>query len=153
MIINVSVAVSRLIDECNIQTSLDLQAMRARGVETANAVYDDWVMHEDVFPLIYPLMGEYAADMALVLRTMVESYDVDTEDQIRYTLNIADDMKIPATANNEAMSYFKYKVLAWWYQYRDAELSVVYANKAEVALNNVFMLCIPRTGTSIGRYF
>lgn len=149
----IEIPVQQTLEECAKQTSFDLQSLRARGVETANAVYDDWVMHEDVFPLIYPLMGEYAADMALVLRTMVESYEVDTEGHIQYTLNIADDMKIPTTTDHEAMSFFKYKVLAWWYQYRDAELSVVYANKAEVALNNVFMLCIPRTGTSIGRYF
>lgn len=149
----INIPVHQTLDECANQTSFDLMAMRARGVETSNVVYDDWVMTTDVYPLIFPLLEEYAADMALVLRTMVESYEVDTEDHIQYTLNIADDMKIPATTDHEAMSYFKYKVLAWWYQYRDAELSVVYANKAEVALNNVFMLCIPRTGTSIGRYF
>ena len=61
MIVNVSVAVSRLIDECNIQTSLDLQAMRARGVEGADAVYDDWIITKDNGEQIYYALQDHTA--------------------------------------------------------------------------------------------
>lgn len=149
----INIPVHQTLNECANQTSFDLMAMRARGVETSNVVYDDWVMTTDVYPLIFPLLKEYAADMAFVLRTMVESYEVDTEDHIQYTVDVVEDVKDNTSINHEAKAYFKYKVLAWWYQYRDADLSVTYANKAEVALNNVFMLCIPRTGTITSRYF
>lgn len=149
----IEIPVNQTLEECADQTSIDLMSMRARGVETSNAVYDDWVITKDMFPIIYPMLDEYAADMAFMLRTMVESYDVDKEDHIQYTVNVSDDVQVTPSIDRETKAYFKGKILAWWYQYRDADLSVFYANKAEAALNNVFMLCIPRTGTSIGRYF
>lgn len=150
---NINVPVQQMLEECTKQTSFDLMSMRARGVETADAVYDDWVMTGDVYPLIYPLLEEYAADMSFILRTMVETYEVDTEDHISYVLNISKEMEDTSAVDHEAMAYFKYRVLAWWYHYRDAELSTSYATKAEAALNNVFTLCIPRTGTLVGRHY
>ena len=47
MVIDITLSTKRILDECQMQTSLDLQAMRARGVETADAVYDDWVIVEE----------------------------------------------------------------------------------------------------------
>ena len=74
MIVNVSVSVSRLIDECNIQTSLDLQAMRSRGVEGADAVYDDWIITKDNDEQIYYALQDICSDVAFHLRTIIHTY-------------------------------------------------------------------------------
>lgn len=143
---------SQMFEDCIDQTSLDLMSLRARGVETANAVYDDWVLTEDSFVIVGPMLQEFAADMAFVLRTLVESYIVSATG-IEVNLTLSEGVSVSAAAEREATAYFKYRVLMWWYHYRDAELSAMYGTKAEVALNNVFTLCIPRTGTLIGRHY
>ena len=153
MIINVSVAVSRIVDECNIQTSLDLQGMRARGVETANAVYDDWVMTEDDVESIYYALQDICSNMAFALRTIVKAYSAG-RDVISVDLENA---YLEANEGNvlEGLmrQYLKHSLLAWWYHYRDAELSTSNGQAAAASLNNLFTQCLPRTGTTIGRYF
>ena len=153
MIINVSVAVSRIVDECNIQTSLDLQGMRARGVETANAVYDDWVMTEDDAESIYYALQDICSNMAFALRTIVKTYSAG-RDVISVDLENA---YLEANEGNilEGLmrQYLKHSLLAWWYHYRDAELSTSNGQAAAASLNNLFTQCLPRTGTTIGIYF
>jgi hypothetical protein len=153
MIINVSVAVSRLIDECNIQTSLDLQAMRARGVETANAAYDDWVMTEDDFEPIYYALQDICSNMAFALRTIIKTYSAG-RDIISVDLeNAYLEANEGAVLEGLMRQYLKRALLAWWYHYRDAELSTNNAQYSAEALNNLFTQCLPRTGRSVGSYF
>lgn len=153
MIINVSVAVSRIVDECNIQTSLDLQAMRARGVETANAAYDDWVMTEDDAEPIYYALQDICSNMAFALRTIIKTYSAG-RDVISVDIENA---YLEANEGNvlEGLmrQYLKHSLLAWWYHYRDAELSTSNGQAAAASLNNLFTQCLPRTGTIVGRYF
>jgi hypothetical protein len=153
MIINVSVAVSRLIDECNVQTSLDLQSMRARGVEAANAVYDDWVMTEDYGEAVYYVLQDICSDMAFAMRTLLKTYSAGRD-------IISVDIEDAHVEANEGVilegllrKYLKHSLLAWWYTNRDENLAGVNAANAEASLNNLFLQCIPRTGTSVGRYF
>ena len=153
MINNVSVAVSRLIDECNIQTSSDLQAMRARGVETANAVYDDWVMMGEPFEPIYYALQDICSDMAFALRTIIKTYSAG-RDVISVDIENAHvEANEGAVLEGLLRKYLKHALLAWWYHYRDAELSQQYGEKAAASLNNLFTQCLPRTGTSVARYF
>lgn len=153
MIINVSVAVSRIIDECNIQTSLDLQAMKVRDAQSANAVYDDWVMTEHDFEPIYYALQDICSDMAFALRTLIKTYSAG-RDVISVDIDNAH-----VEANESSIlegllrQYLKHSLLAWWYHYRDAELSKASGDAAAIALNNIFTSCIPRTGTIVGRYF
>ena len=153
MIHTINIAVSRVIDECNIQTSLDLQAMRARGVEAANVVYDDWVLTEDNSTEVYYSMQEFCADMVFALRTLIASHsagkDIISVDIRNYQ---GEDLNAN-TIETLIRQYLKYRNLSWWYQYRDADLSVGYGNKANAALNNIFTQCMPRSGTACGRYF
>lgn len=153
MIINVSVAVSRLIDECNIQTSLDLQAMRARGVEGADAVYDDWIITKDNGEQIYYALQDICSDVAFHLRTIIRTYSAG-RDVISMDIEDAHVEPDEGTVLDGMMrKMLKYSLLAWWYHYRDAELSQKYGMEAETSLNNLFIQCLPRTGTSVGRYF
>lgn len=153
MIINISVAVSRLIDECNIQTSLDLQAMRARGVETANAVYDDWVMTVENGEEVYYALQDICADMAFAMRTLLKTYSAG-----RDIISVdVDDAYVEA---NEGVilegimrKYLKHSLLAWWYANRDADLAEMNASKSAESLNNLFTQCLPRTATRVGHYF
>lgn len=153
MIINVSVAVSRLIDECNIQTSLDLKAMRARGVEIANVVYDDWVITEDDGEAIYYALQDICSDMAFVMRTLLKTYSAG-----RDVISIdVDDAHVEANEGVilEGMlrKYLKHSLLAWWYTNRDADLATANATYAESAISNLFSQCLPRYGTSVGHHF
>lgn len=153
MIINVSVAVSRLIDECNIQTSLDLQAMRSRGVEGADAVYDDWIITKENKEQIYYALQDICSDMAFNLRTIIRTYSAGRD---VISVDVDDAHVEPnegAVLEGLMRKYLKHALLAWWYHYRDAELSNVYGVTASEALNNLFVQCMPRTGTSVGHYY
>lgn len=146
-------SVQELMDECAEQTSLDLQAMRSRGVETADAVYDDWVLAKEAYPIAKSCLDDIASDMAFALRSMVTTYDVDSESHVSFMFEVPDGVMSSPIWDKMAIKYFKQRVLAWWYQYRDAEYSAAYMAKAEGSLNKLFTLFIPRSGTSIGRYF
>ncbi len=153
MILNISVAVSRLIDECNIQTSLDLQAMRSRGVETSDVVYDDWIITRDNKEEIYYALQDICSDMAFNLRTIIRTYSAGRD-------IISVDVDDAHAEPNEGVvleglmrKYLKNALLSWWYHYRDAELSNAYGTSAGVSLNNLFVQCIPRTAVSVGHYF
>ena len=153
MIINVSVAVSRIIDECNIQTSLDLQAMRARGVEIANAVYNDWVMTEDNKTEVYYALQDVCSDMAFVLRTLLKNYSAG-KDIVSIDIEDAHVEPNEGTILEAYMrKYLKHSILSWWYRNRDAELTRANAEAAAAAINQLFTQCLPRTGIHVGRYF
>jgi hypothetical protein len=153
MIINVSVAVSRLIDECNIQTSLDLQAMRSRGTEGTEAVYDDWIITKENGEEVYYALQDICSDMAFNLRTIIRTYSAGRD-------VVSVDIEDAHIEPNEGVvleglmrKHLKYALLAWWYHYRDAELSATYGTASAGSLDALFTQCLPRTGTNVGRYF
>ena len=153
MIVSVNITVPNIVDECNMQTSLDLQAMRARGVETANAVYDDWVMTEDDMKAITYALRDITSNMAFALRTIIKAYTL-RGDVISVDLeNDYAEEGEETTLYNLVSKYMRHSLLAWWYHYRDAELSTRNEEAANVTLNNIFTQCLPRTGSTIGRYF
>lgn len=153
MIINVSVAVPRIIDECNVQTSLDLQAMRTRGVEGANAVYDDWILTDDYGEAIYYAMQDICSDMAFAMRTLLKTYSAG-RDVISIDIDDAHvEANEGAVLEGLLRKYFKHSLLAWWYGNRDENLTKMNAENATAALGNLFTQCAPRTGTLMPRYF
>lgn len=153
MTLNIWIKTQRLIEDCNMQTSLDLQAMRARGVETANAVYDDWVMTKENMPQISYILQDICANMAFALRTILQSYNISSNG-ISVDIENANAIDEDTTVVEGLLrQYIKCSLLAWWYHYRDAELSKMHAESAAVTLDNLFTQCIPRTGISVGRYF
>lgn len=153
MIINVSVAVDRIISECNIQTSLDLQSMRVQGGDAVNALYDDWVLTEHNGEEIYYALQDICADMAFVMRTLLHTYSAGRD-------VISIDVEDSHVEANEGVilegmlrKYLKHSLLAWWYTVRNTDLATTNSAMAESALSNLFTQCLPRVGTNVGRYF
>lgn len=153
MVISVSIAVSRIIEECNIQTSLDLQAMRSRGVEGADAVYDDWVLTQDNATEVYYALQEHCADMAFYLRTLLLFHSAGRDVISLDIANYRNEPNEQSVVETMVRSYLKYRVLGWWYTNRDADLASFYTNKAATAIENLFSQCMPRSATAIGSYF
>jgi hypothetical protein len=127
--------------------------MRARGVETANAVYDDWVMTVENGEEVYYALQDICADMAFAMRTLLKTYSAG-----RDIISVdVDDAYVEA---NEGVilegimrKYLKHSLLAWWYANRDADLAEMNASKSAESLNNLFTQCLPRTATRVGHYF
>lgn len=153
MIISLSISTPRLLLECQEQTSHDFRAMRLANPDTADALYDDFVMtEENAVDLIFPV-EEFGADMAHALRTLLRSYSAG-RDIIYIDIDCANEMV--GTANiceSHLRQYYKYRILAWWYTSRNADLATLNAEKASAALDNLFTHCVPRTGTILPRYF
>lgn len=153
MIINVSVAVDRIINECNIQTSHDLQAMRVQAGDAVNALYDDWILTEHNREEVYYALQDICADMAFVMRTLLHTYsagrDVISVDIQNYT----EEANEGSILEGMLRKYLKHSLLAWWYAARNADLATANSAMAESALNNLFTQCSPRVATSVGRYF
>lgn len=153
MIINLSVAVDRIINECNIQTSHDLQAMRVQAGDAVNAIYDDWVLTEHNREEIYYAMQDICADMAFVMRTLLHTYSAG-RDVISVDLeNASVEANEGAVLEGMLRKYLKHSLLAWWYTARNTDLAAVNSSMAESALSNLFTQCLPRVSTSVGRYF
>ena len=153
MIINVSVAVDRIINECNIQTSHDLQAMRVQAGDAVNALYDDWILTEHNGEEIYYALQDICADMAFVMRTLLHTYsagrDIISVDLQNYT----EEANEGAILEGMLRKYLKHSLLAWWYTARNADLATANSAMAEASLSNLFTQCLPRVATSVGRYF
>lgn len=151
MILSLSISTPRLLNECISQTSFDFQALRARNGESANAVHDDWVMNIDNRDDIYFPLQEAGADMYNVLHTLLHSFSAG-KDIIRIDICAARE-GLSDAVEGLMRQFFKYRLLTWWYAYRDADLAANYAQRAASALNNIFDYCVPRTGTKQPRYF
>jgi len=153
MIINLSISTERILRECITQTSLDIQAMRAQGVETADIVYDDWIMNEANAPELYSPIQDACADLYHVLRTLIAKYsagrDIISIDIMSYNYR---DGKC-RVLENMLLQYLKNKILWWWYRYRNTALSQLNLSLANEALDNMFHECIKSKGRTIGRYF
>lgn len=151
MIIDITLSTKRILEECQMQTSIDLQAMRARGVETADAIYDDWVIVEENEEQMYFLLQELGADLYHYLHTLLSSYSAG-RDVILVSIDSAHNV-VGEVLESMLRQFFKYGYLALWYANRDASLAETNKVKSVEAANKVFDYCIPRTGTHRGRHF
>lgn len=153
MTIRIQTTKERVIAECNIQTSFDLQAMRVRE-ERANDVYDDWVMDAENKDEIDLALEDICADMAFALRTVIPAYETtDNDIIINVTSNDVDLEKASGAIRRATLQHIKMALLAWWYHFRAPELSNTYGAKAADSLNKLFSLCISHSGRTIGSYF
>lgn len=140
MILYFDISTQRILRECISQTSLDLQAIRSRGSElsgVADNIYQDWTMNEDNFPDIYTPLEGIGAELCKRLRRYVNSY-VYGVDTINISFCVSDSYNgVDSVMETALLHYFKYSLLAWWYQYRDTTLSEQYAASAESALQDL----------------
>lgn len=153
MIIAVSISSSRILHECKDQTSHDLQAMRSRGAEGTETIYDDWVITDDNYDDIYFPLQEAGADLYHGLRTLLRSFS-SGKDIIRIEIDCArENAYSQEILESLVRQYFKFRLLGWWYTYRDADLANTYLTRANNVVNDIFGHCVPRTGTLQQRYF
>lgn len=153
MTLSVSISTPRLLTECTEQTSHDFKAMRLSNPDTTDALYDDFVMTDDIAAdLIFPI-EEFGADMAHALRTLMKMFSAG-RDVIYMDIDCANESAGSAyIAESFVRQYYKYRILAWWYTSRDTNLATLYTEKAGAALDNLFTHCMPHSGTSIPHYF
>lgn len=143
--------ISELLETCEMQTSADFQSLRVRNASGADAVYEDWVLTSDGVPNVEDMIEEYMADMKYALRTFMGAYSVD--DGIDVELNILNENVDEQAIRSKVRSYLKYRLLSWWYGYRDSDLSATYEKKAQEMLSAIFVYCTPVVGTLRSRYF
>ena len=152
----VDIVVQRILRECITQTSLDVQAMRSTGgdnVALADSIYDDWTINEDNKPELLTPLQEYSASLATVIKPCVCQYNCGM-DIITWLLDVEDITSTEQSMLNTAMlHYYKYSVLAWWYEMRHAELSMRYKAKAEKALGEVIANIGLNKSRIVGHYF
>lgn len=153
MIVNVSVSTTEVFNECKTQTSYDFQALRSKNADVGNADYDYWVLMDFDANNLYTVFQETAMSLYNALRQYIVSFSAG-QDEISAELQVYHDRPDTDRGMELSMeSYYKNSILAWWYSYRDADLSKLYAQKAIASLEAVYNLCIPYSGKNTGRYF
>jgi hypothetical protein len=153
MIVNTSISTLRLLTECKEQTSLDFQALRVKNAESMDALYDDFVINDSNKVDLYAPIQEFGADMAHALRTLLKSYSAG-RDIICVEVECANDTPgMQDICESLLRKYFKYSILSWWYTSREEALAAVNAQKAAQALDDIFRMCVPRSGTRTMIYF
>jgi hypothetical protein len=153
MIVNTSVSTNDIFNTCKTQTSYDFQALRSKNADVGNADYDYWVMMDFDSNNLYTVFQETAMSLYNALRQYIVSFSAGS-DEIAAQLQVYHDRPNTESAMNLSMqSYYKNSVLAWWFAYREPELSKVYAEKALGSLDAIMNLCLPKTGTIKSRYF
>lgn len=144
-------SISLILDMARKQVSYDFQAWRTRNAEV-NAVYDDWAMTEGNLSDIDDLIEEFASDMKFALGAhnidfVIGGNTLDVE------INMGRDTQDGIPERNALNGYFKNRLLAWWYTYRDSDLMTLYETKANRKLEEIFDFCMPRIGVAAPRYF
>lgn len=151
-----NIATQRILRECITQTSLDLQAIRARGSElsaVADAIYVDWTMNEDNLPEIYTPLEGIGASLCKKLRNYIVGY-ASGVDITTIQLNVPNVYNgIDAVIDSALLHYYKYSLLEWWYSYRDADLSLYYRDLTNQAFEDIYSNVVPRCGKIIPHYF
>lgn len=150
------ISIQRILRECITQTSLDVQAMRSTGgdnVALADSIYDDWTINEDNKPEVLTPLQDIGARLCSILKSRVCDYHFEM-DVIHYVL----DVTLPTATemvvlNNALLRYYKYNILAWWYQLRNADLSAVYATQAESAVDDIISSVGLTKSRIVGHYY
>ena len=156
MELNFTISTERILKECIAQTSLDLQAIRARGNElsaAADAIYADWTMNEDNRPEIYTPLEGIGAKLCRRLKRHILGYShgVDvTSIQLCVTKVFNG---IDAVIDSAILHFYKYSLLAWWYSYRDPSLATFYQESADAVLNDLEDSVLPQKSKIIPHYF
>lgn len=151
MTISVRVAIEGVRRESSEQISLDFQALRLQSPDI-DSVYDDWVMTEEHFRNLGSVMQDASGDLYHALHNYIGYMSVGRE-MISIDIKVGR-CSIDINSVTDAIHrYYKSRVLAWWYQMRNAEMAKAYTLKADGILEQIYNLCITRIGTLTPRYF
>lgn len=149
--IYIKVSTNLVLKQCIEQSSQDFQAVRTRS-ESANSIYEDWVMNENHGVDIFSQMQYIAAELYRKIAQYVDSFS-PSKDVISYDILPENCNANSTSLNIVTQQYFCNKLLAWWYQYRDADLASLYETRGNICADNIFSECLPRTGRLTPRYF
>lgn len=156
MELSFTISTERVLRECIAQTSLDLQAIRARGNElsaAADTIYTDWTMNEDNRPEIYTPLEGIGAKLCQRLKRYIlgYSYGLDVTSIQLCVSNIFNG--VDAVLESALLHFYKYSLLSWWYTYRDSSLASFYQEAADGVLRDIEDSVFPQKSRIIPHYF
>ncbi|MBQ3083167.1 MAG: hypothetical protein IJC47_04430 [Alistipes sp.] len=136
MIESVKFTVNRLLEECVSQSSIDFSALRVGQPEAADASYKDYVLSSDKSAEFNDALNIEAALFAAEFRHTINCFD-GTGDTLHWKFLLEDSSDYAGVLCPLVFSYFKYRMLVWWFTGRNEKLQHYYAERAERAKNSI----------------
>lgn len=143
---------SEIFGECVAQTSVDFTALRVGNPQSADAVYEDYVLSPDMRPEAMTEIESLKAAIDLQLSDYIGRSDFDGE-RIYYVFCVRNDRLPCAALKRLLQDWFKGGVLAWWYAGRNEALQARYAAGIEALVQQILGWMAPRWMDRRGRWF
>lgn len=147
MIHRLSIPIDRVFKECIALNSQDFRGLRTQRPDM-DIVFEDFVMTEDDLSAITSEILNISAVIYTKIKGYVCQWYVDSE----VCFYIHNDMDAYST-EQILLNTLVYSVLAWWYETRLPDLSVVYREKANLALSSLMEMITPKFATRKLRMF
>lgn len=151
MIENVKFTVSRLLEECISQTSIDFSALRVGQPEAADASYMDYVLTKDKATEFNEALNIECALFASACTGNIRSFEGG--EILHWEFEVGDNSKHTGVLCPMVFAYLKYKMLVWWFTGRNEKLQLYYAERAERAKNSIDNITGGGLSGRILRYF
>ena len=151
MIHHISIDIQSIIEKASAQSANDFRALRISTNKVINEVYDDFVFMSDQQEAA-SLQIDFTAKM---LRTKLGAHVVDfssTPEEVVFDVAV-DDCRVDDSLESLLAECILSNVLSWWYTLRNAELSNLYAQRANDAADEALHILTPKFTTHRGRMF
>jgi len=136
MIHQISFSIQSLLDACVAQASIDFSALRASQPDIADAVYADYTLTSDREVEFREALSTELAYFASLLNDRL-SFFSDYDDRLAWGIDIENRDAFTEVVSTLVFSYFKYRMLAWWFSGRNDHLQLFYSERAESAKRNI----------------
>lgn len=151
MIHRVYIDVQDIINKAAAQSANDFRAMRVKNGKAADEVYDDYVFIADNLEQVL----EKIDFVAKVLRTKLFAYLKSlnsTPESIEFEFTMQE-CRVDESLEAVITDCFVASILNWWYQMRDTDLSLLYAQRASDDADEALHLLTPKFTTRRCRMF
>ncbi|MEG1622808.1 MAG: hypothetical protein RR330_05490 [Alistipes sp.] len=149
----VSISHQKVLDACIVQTSLDFRGLRIIEPVKADAICDDFTMSADDRAAVAAEMRIAAMYLNLRLKNQILSVSIG-EESINYVLSVNDKVFIDCVTLTILMeTYFKNRILSWWYSGRNENLWSKYIADMASSVENIVSVSIPKFTERKLRYF
>ena len=127
-------------------------AQGAEGAMATDAVADDMLITEDDTDAIKANLNAFVSELYATLRGYCPEYAVE-DDTIAFAIEGAEDCNASARITPLMEFYFAYRILAWWYRFRNGDIASNYLLLSDDYRQQVLSAIVPKFSTRKLRMF
>ena len=153
----IELSIDKVFETAIIESGQFFRGVRsvANNAESASLIdssVDDFVLTEDDKVGAMPHLKVFVSELYDTIRGYCPEYAIDGDD-IAFVIEGAEDCNTTARVTPLVEMFFVYRILAWWYRYRNGDMANNYLLLADDYRQQVLSAIVPKFSTRKLRYF